>query len=106
MSEGNNIVDESQLPKLTFNPTTGTKVGPFAKGGWYQLVATQNCFVCVVSAQAAIKGDDAASVTSDSGCDLFSGNGEKWYIPDGGYLGAIGYPGKSGDIRIFRVRRP
>ena len=105
--EGDYIVDEAQLAKLSFNPSTGAKVGPFTNSGWYQLVSTKNCFVKVVSKDAAVAGADAdadaASVTGDNGCDLFSGNGEKWYIPEGGYLGAIGYPGMSGEIRIHRV---
>lgn len=101
--EGNYIVDETQLPGLGFNPLFGAKVGPFADSGWYQLVATANCYVKVVSAQVAATGVDAAAVTGATGCDLFAGNGEKWYIPKGGYLGAIGYAGKTGDIRIHKV---
>lgn len=101
--EGNYIVDEVQLAGLGFNPSIGAKVGPFVDSGWYQLVATANCYVKVVSGPMAALGVDAASVTSANGCDLFSGNGEKWYIPKGGYLGAIGYAGKTGDIRIHRV---
>lgn len=102
-TEGNYIVDQAQLSGLSFGPSIGAKVGPFADSGWYQLVATANCFVKVVSPQTAALGVDAASVTGLTGCDLFSGNGEKWYIPKGGYLGAIGYSGKSGDIRIHKV---
>lgn len=101
--EGNVIVDEAQLPKLSFNDLTGSKVGPFTDSGWYQLVATKNCFAKIVSKESAATGIDAASVTSSNGCDLFSGNGEKWYIPKGGYLGAIGYTGNTGEIRIHRV---
>ena len=101
--EGNYIVDETQLTKLGFNDSIGSKIGPFADSGWYQLVATANCFIKIVSPQMAALGVDAAAVLGTTGCDLFSGNGEKWYIPKGGYLGAYGYPGKSGDIRIHRV---
>ena len=100
--EGNYIVDQAQLSKLSFNDSSGSKVGPFADSGWYQLAATANCFIKVVSPTAALVVD-AAAVTGLTGCDLFSGNGEKWYIPKGGYLGAIGYSGKSGDIRIHKV---
>ena len=101
--EGNYIVDEAQLPKLSFHDLGGTKTDPFIVSGWYQLVATANCFVKVVSKETNILGVDAAAVSPLNGCDLFAGNGEKWYIPEGAYLGAIGYPGKSGDIRIHRV---
>lgn len=101
--EGNYIVDETQLAKLSFNDVSGAKTGPFLTSGWYQLVATNNCFVKVVSKEVALLGVDAAAVTGLTGCDLFSGNGEKWYIPEGAYLGAIGYPGKTGDIRIHKV---
>ncbi|AEJ01315.1 hypothetical protein Nit79A3_1483 [Nitrosomonas sp. Is79A3] len=102
-TEGNYIVDQAQLTKLGFNDSIGAKVGPFLDSGWYQLVATANCFVKIVSKEANALGVDAASVLGATGCDLFSGNGEKWYIPKGGFLGAIGYPGKSGDIRIHKV---
>ncbi|MDP2380755.1 MAG: hypothetical protein Q8M35_09800 [Pseudohongiella sp.] len=101
--EGNYIVDQTQLAKLSFNDLTGTKTGPFLVSGWYQLVATANCFIKVVSKETALLGVDAADVTDLNGCDLFSGNGEKCYIPEGGYLGSIGYPGKSGDIRIHKA---
>ena len=101
--EGNVIVDETQLTKLSFGDLSGSKVGPFADSGWYQLVSTKNCFVKIVSKESAAAGVDAASVTNLTGCDLFSGNGEKWYIPKGGFLGAIGYTGNTGEIRIHKV---
>lgn len=103
MPEDYYIVDEEQLAGLSFGPSTGAKVGPFVDSGWYQLVATANCYIKIVSAQKAELGVDAAAVSGANGCDLFSGNGAKWYIPQGGYLGAIGYAGKTGDIRIHRV---
>ena len=101
--EGNYIVNETQRTKLVFDDTTGQKVGPFTEAGWYQLIATADCFIKIVNEEAADLGVDAASVTATNGCDLFSDNGEKWYIPEGGYLGAIGYPDQSGEIRIHKV---
>lgn len=104
MDTGYIIADEVQEAPLNFNGTTGTKVGPFARSGWYQLATTTRCYIRIVKEESAYLGVDAANVNSANGISLYDEIARAWYIPKGGYLGAIGYGGESGSIEIFRVR--
>lgn len=99
MCDGNYILDCSQGPPVNFTDASAGQSDPIADPGWYQIVTTKNAFIKI-----GWEGDTVTDVTPSSGCDIFAGYADRWYVPKNGRIGVIGAPGTaSGSLRFHKV---
>lgn len=96
MPEGNYTLDSSQGPRVDFTELAAGQSIPIPDSGWYQIVVTKNAFIKI-----DWEGQDVTDVTALTGCDIFAGFADKWYVPKNGKIGIIGASGTGAGSFIF-----